>query len=245
MQAGKTIAAKRERVAPDSERERVRRVIHRRKLLALAGVVAVAGVLVFLSVRVFTEWVEWATNREEVILVEREPSVEVIDEKTGKVFDGSEGRKLSLKVKEYIANLEEEFVLEPHILAALASKIVATGIVMVYNFVTRKKVLEKKEPVEIKIREVDLEIIKNIREFATRRDGSFDAGKSFDSNFMLVAEGVVDPDLNNEELQKHFGADSAANLAEILFRFEANYIADAIIKLSNMSLEDAEDIIKN
>lgn len=107
------------------------------------------------------------------------------------------------------------------------------------------KVLEKKDPVEIKIREVDLEIIKNIREFATRRDGSFDAGKSFDSNFMLVAEGVVDPDLNNEELQKHFGADSAANLAEILFRFEANYIADAIIKLSNMSLEDAEDIIKN
>ena len=107
------------------------------------------------------------------------------------------------------------------------------------------KVLEKKDPVEITIREVDLEIIKNIREFATRRDGSFDAGKSFDSNFMLVAEGVVDPDLNNEELQKHFGADSAANLAEILFRFEANYIADAIIKLSNMSLEDAEDIIKN
>lgn len=111
MQAGKTIAAKRERVAPDSERERVRRVIHRRKLLALAGVVAVAGVLVFLSVRVFTEWAEWATNREEVILVERGPSVEVIDEKTGKVFDGSEGRKLSLKVKEYIANLEEEFAL--------------------------------------------------------------------------------------------------------------------------------------
>jgi hypothetical protein len=62
---------------------------------------------------------------------------------------------------------------------------------------------------------------------------------------MLVAEGVVDPDLNNEELQKHFGADSAAKLAEVLFRFEANYIADAIIKLSNMSLEDAEDIIKN
>ncbi len=107
------------------------------------------------------------------------------------------------------------------------------------------KVMEQNEPVEITIREVDLETIKNIREYATRRDGSYDASKSFDSNFMLVAEGVVDPDLNNEELQKHFGADSAAKLAEVLFRFEANYIADAIIKLSNMSLEDAEDIIKN
>lgn len=107
------------------------------------------------------------------------------------------------------------------------------------------KVMEQSEPVEITIREVDLETIKNIREYATRRDGSYDASKGFDSNFMLVAEGVVDPDLNNEELQKHFGADSAAKLAEVLFRFEANYIADAIIKLSNMSLEDAEDIIKN
>ncbi len=107
------------------------------------------------------------------------------------------------------------------------------------------KVMEQNEPVEITIREVDLETIKNIREYATRRDGSYDASKSFDSNFMLVAEGVVDPDLNNEELQKHFGADSAAKLAEVLFRFEANYIADAIIKLSNMSLADAEDIIKN
>lgn len=107
------------------------------------------------------------------------------------------------------------------------------------------KVMEQNEPVEITIREVDLETIKNIREYATKRDGSYDASKGFDSNFMLVAEGVVDPDLNNEELQKHFGADSAAKLAEVLFRFEANYIADAIIKLSNMSLEDAEDIIKN
>ena len=42
--------------------------------------------------------------------MEREPSVEVIDERTGKVFDGSEERKLSAKMKEYIANLEEEMV---------------------------------------------------------------------------------------------------------------------------------------
>ena len=107
------------------------------------------------------------------------------------------------------------------------------------------KVLGQDEPVEITIREIDLGTIKNVREFATKRDGSFDAKKSIDSNFMLVVKGVVDPDLNNKELQDHFGASSAMELAEILFRFEANYIADAIIKLSNMSMEDAEDIIKN
>ena len=111
MQAGKTIAAKRERVMPDNERERVRHVIHRRKILAMAGVVLFAGFLIFMAVKVFQEWVKWATNREEVVLIEKEPSVEVIDEKTGKVFDGSENRKLSSEMKEYIANLEEEFAI--------------------------------------------------------------------------------------------------------------------------------------
>lgn len=107
------------------------------------------------------------------------------------------------------------------------------------------KVMGQKEPVEIEIREVDLDVIKNIREYSVRRDGSFDPNKSFDSNFMLVAKGVVNPDLENVELQEHFGAHDAIELAETLFRFEANYIADAITKLSNMSLEDAGDIIKN
>lgn len=107
------------------------------------------------------------------------------------------------------------------------------------------KILGQDKPVEVKIREVDLDTIKNIREFSTRRDGSADPNKSFDANFMLVAKGIVDPDLNNKELQDHFGASNSIELASILFRFEANFIADAIIKLSNMSLEDAEDIIKN
>ena len=43
------------------------------------------------------------------------------------------------------SRIKDEFVLEPNILASVASKIVATGIVMFYNFVTRKKFLEKKE----------------------------------------------------------------------------------------------------
>lgn len=107
------------------------------------------------------------------------------------------------------------------------------------------KILGQDKPVEVKIREVDLDTIKNIREFSTRRDGSADPNKSFDANFMLVAKGIVDPDLNNKELQDHFGASNSIELASILFRFEANFIADAIIKLSNMSLEDTEDIIKN
>ena len=107
------------------------------------------------------------------------------------------------------------------------------------------RVLGQDKPVEMKIREVDIETIKNIQQYSTRRDGTLDRNKTFDSNLMLVAEGVVDPDLKNEELQKHFNAADAVELAGILFRFESAFIADEIIKLSNMSRTDIEDTIKN
>lgn len=107
------------------------------------------------------------------------------------------------------------------------------------------KVLGQDEPVEMKIREVDVEVIKNIQQYSTRRDGSLDRNKTFDSNLMLVTEGVVDPDLKSPELQKHFNASDAVELAGVLFRFESAFIADEIIKLSNMSRSDIEDTIKN
>ena len=107
------------------------------------------------------------------------------------------------------------------------------------------KVLGQDKPVEMKIREVDIETIKNIQQYSTRRDGTLDRNKTFDSNLMLVVEGLVDPDLHNEELQKHFNAADAVELAGILFRFESAFIADEIIKLSNMSRTDIEDTIKN
>ncbi|MBR3131007.1 hypothetical protein IKG31_00300 [Candidatus Saccharibacteria bacterium] len=105
MQAGKTIAAKRERLEADSERDRVRKVIRRRKLMAILAVILLAGLLLFLAFRVFQEWAKWASTRQEIIVIEKEPSVEVIDETTGK-----NAENLSSRVKEYIANLEEEFV---------------------------------------------------------------------------------------------------------------------------------------
>ena len=106
MQAGKTIAAKREKVEPDSERERARRVIRKRKILAIFGVVAFGAGLVYLAVMAFTEWIRWISVREEVVTIEPEPNVEVIDERTGK-----KAESLSSRVKEYIASLEEEFTL--------------------------------------------------------------------------------------------------------------------------------------
>jgi putative ribosome biogenesis GTPase RsgA len=106
-------------------------------------------------------------------------------------------------------------------------------------------ILGQTEPVEVEIKEVDMRTIKNIQQYGMRKDGTMDRNKMYDSNLMLVVEGVTNPDLKNEELQRHFGATSARDLAEILFRFEAAFISDAIAKLSQMQHEDDEDIIKN
>lgn len=107
MQAGKTIAAKRERVTSDSERERARRVIRKRKVLSICAVVALGAAMIYLGVRAFTEWIDWMSKKEEVVVVEVEPNVEVIDDTTGR-----RAEKVSSRMKELIYNLEEEFTLK-------------------------------------------------------------------------------------------------------------------------------------
>ena len=109
MQAGKTIAGKRERVTSDSERERARKTIRKRKALSIVAVVALAGVMIYLGIRAFTGWLEWISRREEVITIEIEPKSEVIDDDTGRAVE-----KLSSRVKSLIVNLEEEFTLIEH-----------------------------------------------------------------------------------------------------------------------------------
>lgn len=109
MQAGKTIAAKRERVTSDSERERARKAIHKRKILSILAVVALAGLLIYLGVRAFTEWLTWVSTKEEVIVIETQPQSEIIDDATGKATE-----VISSRVKELIVNLEEEFTSIEH-----------------------------------------------------------------------------------------------------------------------------------
>ncbi|MBR3232727.1 hypothetical protein IKF74_00335 [Candidatus Saccharibacteria bacterium] len=109
MQAGKTIAAKRERVTSDSERERARRTIRKRKVLSIFAVVCLGAAMIYLGVRAFTEWIKWMSKKEEVVVVEVEPSVEVIDDETGRRADL---KGVSSRTKELIYNLEEEFTLK-------------------------------------------------------------------------------------------------------------------------------------
>lgn len=103
---GKTIAGRRARPESDSERERVRKQYRKRKIVSVILIVGFLVAIVYLSVRAFQEWYKWISNREEIVTIEKEPNVEVIDERTGTTT-----RELSSRIKEYIANLEEEFAL--------------------------------------------------------------------------------------------------------------------------------------
>lgn len=107
VQAGKTIAAKRERVTSDSERERARRTIRKRKVLSVCGVICLGAAMIYLGVKAFTEWIAWMSKKEEVVTVEVQPGVEIIDDATGR-----RAEKVSSRVKELVYNLEEEFVLK-------------------------------------------------------------------------------------------------------------------------------------
>lgn len=98
----------------------------------------------------------------------------------------------------------------------------------------------KDEPIDITIRELPA------RRLARLTDNADDNEKSYEANLKILVEGVVDPDLKNDDLKEHFGCKMAIDLAEKLFKLEATQISTAIVELSGMgSNNDDEDIIKN
>ncbi|MBQ7802840.1 hypothetical protein IJ380_03230 [Candidatus Saccharibacteria bacterium] len=110
MQTGKTIAAKRNKPESDSERERVRKSLKKTRIVKFFGALVFLGVLLFLSVKAFQGWYEWISRKEEVIQIPKEPTIQVIDDRTGKeVKLGEQG--VSTRMMEFIAELEEEFAL--------------------------------------------------------------------------------------------------------------------------------------
>jgi len=103
---GKTIATKRAKPESDSERERVRKNLRKTKVIKVSVVVLLIAGLGFLSARAFQEWYAWVTTKEEVIEIPKEPTIEIIDDMTGQV-----SHEFSTRIKEYIAELEEEFAI--------------------------------------------------------------------------------------------------------------------------------------
>lgn len=78
---------------------------------------------------------------------------------------------------------------------------------------------------------------------ATNDDGKIDDSKVYDANELVAMEGIIVPDLKNEELQKHFGCYTPKELLEKLFNGgEITKIADMVTDLSGYGKESDKEI---
>lgn len=77
----------------------------------------------------------------------------------------------------------------------------------------------------------------------TNKKGDLDLGKAYKVNTLMAVEGVVEPDLKNEELQKHFGCKTPKDLAEKLFPGgDMAKVGELISELSGFTKETDEEI---
>lgn len=77
------------------------------------------------------------------------------------------------------------------------------------------------------------------------KNGNRDFSRVYDMQALTVCEGVVEPDLRDKDLQKHFGCATPKDLVKVLFKGkDLTLLADAITELSGYG-EDSEDEVKN
>lgn len=99
------------------------------------------------------------------------------------------------------------------------------------------RVLGESEPVEIQIKELAPGKISSM--------SADPASSNMGTYTRICLEGIVDPDLKNPEMLKHFGCSTPLSLTEKLFSLEVANIGEAIIKLSDVGAGEEEDEIKN
>ena len=77
---------------------------------------------------------------------------------------------------------------------------------------------------------------------ARNKKNDLDMSKMFKAQSLIVVEGVTEPSLKDAELQKHFGAASPVDLAQMLFPGgELTSVFNEVAKLSGF-IEDDEEL---
>ena len=105
-------------------------------------------------------------------------------------------------------------------------------------------ILGEEEPVDMTIRALPTRDIQYVQEFLSDKNGNVIPGRYLDANFIICAKGIVDPDVNKQELISHFEAKDAKALVEKIFQAEAANIASEIMSLSGAD-QDIKTEIKN
>ncbi|WP_186424161.1 phage tail assembly chaperone [Lacrimispora celerecrescens] len=99
------------------------------------------------------------------------------------------------------------------------------------------------EPFIVKCQAISGEMYAEIGSIMANKKGDLDMGKSYKVNTLLAVSGVIEPDLKNEELQKHFGCKTPKDLVEVLFKGgDMTKVADLVTELSGFAPEEDEEI---
>lgn len=94
------------------------------------------------------------------------------------------------------------------------------------------------EGAEITIQEISGRRFNDVKK---RAAGAGDA--EYEANLICCLHGIVEPNLKDEQLQKHFEVHTPKDLCEKLFSAEVYTIAGEIVELSGLT--DDEDEVKN
>lgn len=101
------------------------------------------------------------------------------------------------------------------------------------------------EPFNVTLRAIPARRAIEIISTGADNSGNVDISKAFDANLMTICAGVVEPDLSDRPLQKHFGAATPKELAEKVFSGgEIAQMAGIIMQLSGYGAE-TETEVKN
>jgi hypothetical protein len=102
------------------------------------------------------------------------------------------------------------------------------------------------EPFIVKVQEVDSDRLGEIQAMMFDKKGRQDLSQARKVSKLIVLEGITEPNLKDENLQKHFGAASPKDLVDVLFKGnELTNIADKIATLSGFTDEEEEEEQKN
>lgn len=101
------------------------------------------------------------------------------------------------------------------------------------------------EPFIVKVQEIDDNRMQELQAMLLTSKGRVDYTQVRKVNALMCCDGVIEPDLSDEKLQKHFGAETPRELAEILFKgADLGNVSDLITKLGNYT-DDEDEEIKN
>ncbi|BCK01409.1 phage tail assembly chaperone [Anaerocolumna chitinilytica] len=107
------------------------------------------------------------------------------------------------------------------------------------------------EKFEVTLQEINTKDYQTMQLEILDRKGRPDFDKQYDINCKVLLKGVIDPDLKDERLQKHFGAADPLDMVKLLFKGDdMTNAVEAIAELSGFSLneedeEEQDEEIKN